>query len=104
MFKKILLVISVLIILIWLKTPQINYELIRERDWKVYDVPNVIFRDVLSFKPNYQSPFNVDDNGYIYSNDTVFVGKIIQKTHNYVNMYITIQDSSNHEVKYISNF
>ena len=104
MMKIIVLTISIGLI-IWLNTYRVSYDFIREQNWKYYDLEmdRSDFGDVITFKNKRRIyGFKMDDKGLIYQNDTLLVGKIMSKKHDYINTYITVLDSHNNRVMYIA--
>ncbi|MBL7815526.1 MAG: hypothetical protein JNL70_10960 [Saprospiraceae bacterium] len=103
--KNLLIVVFSICFMIWLNTHNVSYDFIREWGWKNYSGHSQIFGDVVDFKNNRNKLGDIIKNdGNIYLNDSIYLGRVIKKWHNYVNSYIIILDSKNDTATYIAKF
>ena len=103
--KKLYIVfILIAMLLVWLNTYNLSYDYIREHDWKNYKDLSYIFKDVIAFKSSNRpySVISLKDDGRIYKNDTIYLGHIYKKHHNYVNSYIIVVDTNKVTTTYIT--
>jgi hypothetical protein len=96
--KKILLIL-VLALFAWLNTFRVSYNSVRDYYWKDYGGHSRVFLDAITFD---SETCHLNDNGEIYNSSNIYLGKIIDRRHNYVNTMITVVDSANDTAIYIA--